>query len=91
MLQSWALLSNVNAKPLVWCFNQRMTFNSQLQGVYDEFHMASVELKKCLESAPHSDSVEPLRQRVENLRGRLIDLAFDDADLGPDKQPTAPL
>jgi hypothetical protein len=66
--------SNVNALGFALMFLFGMAAIGHLQAAYDEFHRASVELQKHLETAPHSDRAETLRQKVESLRAQLLNL-----------------
>ena len=57
-----------------------MAANGHLQAAFDEFHQASVELQKHLETAPHSECID-LRERVARLRAHLLDLVHSNVGL----------
>ena len=73
--------SNVNAPASPRCFYWGMAANGHLQAAFDEFHQASVELQKHLETAPHSECTD-LRERVERLRAHLLELVHSSVGLG---------
>jgi hypothetical protein len=76
-------LSNVNAKHGALRSHAGMKIPGQLQALYDEFRAASSKLHE-QSTADRSHENEPLQERVEYLRVRLIDRAFQDA--GPRRE-----
>ena len=68
-------------RPRLGGFYCGMAANGHLQAAFDEFHRASVELQKHLETAPHSECID-LRERVERLRAHLLELVHSNVGLG---------
>jgi len=66
-----------------------MAANGHLQAAFDEFHQASVELQKHLETAPHSECID-LRERVERLRAHLLELVHTSVGLGSGNKGRTP-
>jgi hypothetical protein len=65
-------------------FNAAMKIAGQLQALHEEFRVASARLHDQITTGHRSDEDQPLRERVEYLRVRLINQAFKDAGLRRD-------